>query len=111
MPISIATAVAVRALIKEAYEHMRQVRFEPTMKGTITLRCLASAMYEFNRGCEVSAIGSGLLPYSCHSDALENMQLLLRSDLEFAAHEEVAGEILEAAEAIRDHVLLLPLPH
>lgn len=111
MPISVAIAVNVRSLIKEASEHLSKVTPGYDMKSAIAMRCVAVATYEFNRGCEVSAINTSASPQGCYVDALENMQLLLRSNLEFAAHEEVADEIVEAARAIRDSVLLLPLPN
>jgi hypothetical protein len=98
MPISESAATSIRGYFVQI-----QTRLKACPLGEISpVRNLALALYEFNRGAHVSAIRPATIAPEAQlrEDALENVRLLLESDLENAIDQEGEADALQAAREL-----------
>lgn len=107
MPISESAATSIRGYFTKIQAYLKVC----PLSDISPARNLAAALYEFNRAGNISAIRPATIaPESqLREDALENVRLLLASDLENAIDKEAEGEALNAARELC-HVLIAATP-
>jgi hypothetical protein len=105
MPISASAATSIRNYFTKIQAYLKVCplsEISPARNLAAALYELAAALYEFNRAGNISAIRPAALAPEAQlrEDALENVRLLLASDLEKAIDQEAEGEALNAAREL-----------